>query len=206
MASSKPIALPPPTALPALIDQERADVLTLLFEHSTTLTSLLESHLRSTPYPTYDALITAVAERLIHILDRPTPDLPISTLDKILSSHPRLGASDPATLSAASRSEQKQLQSQWPHKPTEAEAEAADLTYLNEAYEAHFEGLVYLVFVNGRPRAEILEDLQSRFERDDVMAERRDGIRALCDIAANRAGKYRVAASVEEWRRNRGPT
>lgn len=63
------------------------------------------------------------------------------------------------------------------------------------------------VFVNGRPRPVIMEDMRKRIARGDVNAERRDAIKvratwrisliavlirraqAMCDIAADRARK-----------------
>lgn len=45
------------------------------------------------------------------------------------------------------------------------------------------------MFVNARPRPEILEDMRSRIARGDVKAERLAAIQAMCDIALDRAGK-----------------
>lgn len=43
---------------------------------------------------------------------------------------------------------------------------------LNEAYEAKFPGLRFVVFVNGRGRGEIMAIMRERIERGDWEAER----------------------------------
>ena len=69
-----------------------------------------------------------------------------------LNAHPAIGAGG---LSARSAAEQG----------AEAEpAVAAELARLNEAYEEKF-GFRFVVFVNRRPKAEILEVLRERLER-----------------------------------------
>ena len=59
-----------------------------------------------------------------------------------------------------------------------------ELARLNEAYERRF-GFAFVVFVNGRTRAELLPVLRERLERerDD---ELETGLRELCAIARNR--------------------
>jgi 2-oxo-4-hydroxy-4-carboxy--5-ureidoimidazoline (OHCU) decarboxylase len=69
-----------------------------------------------------------------------------------LNAHPAIGAGG---LSARSAAEQG----------VEAEpAVAAELAHLNEVYEQKF-GFRFVVFVNRRPKAEILEVLRERLER-----------------------------------------
>jgi 2-oxo-4-hydroxy-4-carboxy--5-ureidoimidazoline (OHCU) decarboxylase len=69
-----------------------------------------------------------------------------------LNAHPAIGAGE---LSARSAAEQG----------AEAEpAVAAELARLNEVYEEKF-GFCFVVFVNRRPKAEILEVLRERLER-----------------------------------------
>ena len=48
----------------------------------------------------------------------------------------------------------------------------AELARLNEAYEAKFPGLRFVVFVNGRARGEIMAIMRERIERGDWEAER----------------------------------
>jgi 2-oxo-4-hydroxy-4-carboxy--5-ureidoimidazoline (OHCU) decarboxylase len=74
----------------------------------------------------------------------------------------------------------------------EAEAEAQMLRALNREYEERFPGLRYVVFVNGRPRSVIMDDMRARIARGDVMAERREAVDAMCDIAKDRCRKLGV--------------
>ncbi|KAL2189245.1 hypothetical protein L209DRAFT_270896 [Thermothelomyces heterothallicus CBS 203.75] len=83
-----------------------------------------------------------------------------------------------SALSALSAAEQSHLS-----------AEDEELARLNREYEARFPGLRYVVWVNGRPRAEVLEDMRRRIQRGDMKAEVRTIIEAMCDIAADRARK-----------------
>ena len=45
------------------------------------------------------------------------------------------------------------------------------------------------VFVNGRDRSAILDDMQARIDRNNVTFERAEAIKAMCQIAADRARK-----------------
>jgi 2-oxo-4-hydroxy-4-carboxy--5-ureidoimidazoline (OHCU) decarboxylase len=45
------------------------------------------------------------------------------------------------------------------------------------------------VFVNGRPRPVIFEDMRRRIARGDIQEEKKEAIKAMCDIAADRARK-----------------
>ena len=45
------------------------------------------------------------------------------------------------------------------------------------------------VFVNGRSRPAIMEDMEKRIKRGDIKQEKKDAIQAMCDIALNRASK-----------------
>lgn len=87
-----------------------------------------------------------------------------------LNAHPRIGE-DPQRLSARSASEQGTE-----HLP--------ELQRLNDAYEARF-GFRFVVFVNRRPKAEILEVLRERLQRtrEEEMAA---GLEAIVDIAGDR--------------------
>jgi 2-oxo-4-hydroxy-4-carboxy--5-ureidoimidazoline (OHCU) decarboxylase len=59
-----------------------------------------------------------------------------------------------------------------------------ELARLNDAYEKRF-GFEFVVFVNGRTRAELLPVLRERLERDRA-DELETGLRELCAIARNR--------------------
>lgn len=196
--TSETSILPPASAIPALSLAERSDILTFLFEHSSALETLLQADLASASHHSYQSLISSVAARLNQILSHPSSDTPLSVLDDILSCHPRLGASTTTALSAASTAEQSQLRSAATDE--EAQAQAAELVHLNEKYESQFGGIVYLTFVNGRPRRDIMDDMRRRMDRNDVNAERRDGIVSLCDIARDRLSKAKIADGVDNWR------
>jgi 2-oxo-4-hydroxy-4-carboxy-5-ureidoimidazoline decarboxylase len=105
----------------------------------------------------------------------------------LLNSHPRIGA-DPATVSAQSRSEQGY--------DTEDDAPddswiANELDALNEAYEGLF-GFRFVVFVAGRPRADIIPILEHalRADRDEELR------RGLDDV---------ILIAHDRWDRLRGP-
>jgi 2-oxo-4-hydroxy-4-carboxy-5-ureidoimidazoline decarboxylase len=107
-----------------------------LFEGRTRLVELLAT--REDPLGSADE---AIAE-----LDEP---------DKLeaLNAHPAIGAR--AGLSARSAAEQG---------VDAVPAVLTELAYLNQVYEEKF-GFRFVVFVNGRPKAELLELLRSRLER-----------------------------------------
>lgn len=101
-------------------------------------------------------------------------------LHGILGSHPRLGAKK--VESAQSQAEQAQL--------NQGGAEEAEkLKALNDEYEQKFPGLRYVVFVNGRSRPVVMEDMRWRIDRGDAKEEEQEAIRAMVDIALDRAKK-----------------
>ncbi len=101
---------------------------------------------------------------------------PEPELVELLAAHPRIGA-DPGEMSDLSRGEQED-------GAAPDEALAQELADLNATYEARF-GFRYVVFVAGRPRAEIvpLMEVALRNERD---AELRRGVDDAIYIAADR--------------------
>jgi 2-oxo-4-hydroxy-4-carboxy--5-ureidoimidazoline (OHCU) decarboxylase len=48
------------------------------------------------------------------------------------------------------------------------------------------------VFVNGRPRPTIMENMRTRIDRGDIKTERQEAIQAMCDIATDRASKLQT--------------
>ncbi|MDQ2965168.1 MAG: 2-oxo-4-hydroxy-4-carboxy-5-ureidoimidazoline decarboxylase [Chloroflexota bacterium] len=104
----------------------------------------------------------------------------------LIDAHPRLGA-PPGSVSALSYVEQG-YDSEAADAAAESERErvAAELTRLNEAYEARF-GFRYCVFVAGRPRAALLPGFEAALHAEP-QAERR---RALGDIVAIAQARYR---------------
>ncbi len=164
---------------------------------------------------TYTKLIQHVDALLSSLLTPSGPPAssspPDPTLYAILGSHPRLGEKN--VTSAQSRAEQAQLQ-----HPTDdraaattplaaaaaaagggaggggrdegaGEAEADVLAALNAEYETRFPGLRYVVFVNGRGRPAVFADMRARIARGDAAAEEREAVRAMVDIALDRAAK-----------------
>ncbi|RYP08866.1 hypothetical protein DL765_008647 [Monosporascus sp. GIB2] len=163
-------------------------VLDTLFEPSRDLHAVAIPYIREqfsnhdteTPF-TYATLIQHVASLLSSLASTTAPESR-ATLHAILASHPRLGAKK--VESAQSRAEQAQL-----NAGAGAEEEAAQLAALNAEYEARFPGLRYVVFVNGRGRPAIMRDMRERIARGDIRAEEREAIRAMVDIALDRARK-----------------
>ncbi|KAI0541857.1 Oxo-4-hydroxy-4-carboxy-5-ureidoimidazoline decarboxylase [Xylaria digitata] len=139
-----------------------------------------------TPFSSYASLIEHIGA-LLHQLaisssssSSPSQPPEREKLHAILGSHPRLGAKK--VDSAQSRAEQAQLN-------TGAGDEAERLAALNREYEERFPGLRYVIFVDGRGRDIIMEDMRRRIDRGDIRAEEREGIQAMVDIALDRAGK-----------------
>ena len=90
----------------------------------------------------------------------------------VLDAHPAIGAT---RLSARSAAEQ-------------GSDEAPELAALNQAYEARF-GFRFVVFVNGRPKSEIVAVLKERLER----TREQELATALDEL---------VAIAVDRWRRS----
>ena len=116
--------------------QLSADELAELFEGRTRLVELLAQ--RDDPLGTADAAIAELDE---------------AGKLEALNAHPAIGAH--SGLSARSAAEQGE----------DADPEVlTELAYLNQVYEETF-GFRFVVFVNRRPKAEILEVLRGRLER-----------------------------------------
>lgn len=157
--------LPDVTTLASLPEATLTAVLDLLFEPSDELHALAIPTLQSITFTTYPELIDTLRDQLLSIAKTVHPD-PAGRrpLLSILGSHPRLGAKK--VDSAQSAAEQASLGS----------GEAERLAALNDEYEAKFPGLGYVVFVNGRSRDVIMEDMRRRIDRGDSAAEEREAI------------------------------
>lgn len=215
MATALP-TLPPIATYSTLADSQITDVLDLLFEptpalHTLVLPSIKSDAAESFTFQSYADLI----KRIKHILDEVAAIAQKEDtegqqarlmLENVLASHPRLG--EKKVESAMSRAEQAaMLAASAAAKSTDmatvgspqtsaaskgsadAEAEAATLLKLNQEYEAAFPGLRYVVFVAGRPRPVIFENMRSRIARNDIVKERQEAIQAMCDIANDRVQK-----------------
>lgn len=176
--------LPESKELPNLSVAEQTKVLDNLFEPCPTLTSILIDSVMSQSYKSYGELIeTCRTQLLAYLKDAETEAVTTGNIrleiSKIISAHPRLGAAK--KLSDHSSNEQKSLQG--------SQEEAEKLIELNRQYEERFPGLRYVVFVAGRPRSVIMDNMRQRIERGDIKKERIEAFNAMCDIAIDRARK-----------------
>ena len=117
--------LPAVQDVPSLPTNERAAILDHLFEHSQQLHSLSVPLLHEKTFESYDDLIAAVGAQLTDLSESASTSS-TKRLERILGSHPRLGAK--RVESTQSQEEQSQLQG---HNAEEAE----QLRALNEEYE-----------------------------------------------------------------------
>jgi 2-oxo-4-hydroxy-4-carboxy--5-ureidoimidazoline (OHCU) decarboxylase len=114
------------------------------------------------PYQTAPEMIAAMREAALTLSEEEQ----ISTLN----AHPRIGE-DPRRLSTRSLQEQG----------TDV---LPELARLNDEYERTF-GFRFVVFVNRRPKHEIVEVLRQRLTRTRT-EELREGLQAIIDIAEDR--------------------
>ncbi|KAK2605744.1 hypothetical protein N8I77_008559 [Diaporthe amygdali] len=173
--------LPDVTSLATLPEAEVLAILDLLFEPSDDLHTLALPTLRAITFASYPELIDTIRDQLHVIAQSVHSDSNArKPLHSILGSHPRLG--EKKVHSAQSAAEQAQLQ-------TGPEGEAERLAALNSEYEAKFPGLRYVVFVNGRSRDTIMDDMRRRIDRADLAEEEKEAINAMAAIAKDRASK-----------------
>ncbi|KAH6839558.1 OHCU decarboxylase-domain-containing protein [Chaetomium sp. MPI-CAGE-AT-0009] len=166
--------LPAIASLPTLSPTAQAATLDLLFEPSADLHALALPTMRALSFSSYDDLIATLRTQLLDIAEAVVgDDEGKKRLYNVLGSHPR-------------KKEQAHLR-----------GEEEELGRLNKEYEGRFPGLRYVLWVNGRPRGEVLADMRARIERGDLRAEERAVIEAMCDIAADRARKL-LQKSAEE--------
>lgn len=167
--------LPSIEGLSALPPTSQAHALNLLFEPSETLHNLVIPSITSTTFSSYDELIDHVHSLLVALAKPRTADPSAqktgespnrAILHSILGSHPRLGA--PKVDSAQSAAEQARLQGD--------SEQTAKLAALNAEYEATFPGLRYVVFVNGRGRPEIMDNMRARIDRGNFEMEEQEAI------------------------------
>lgn len=174
--------LPDISSIRGLSAGDRAAILDLLFEPSTQLHTLSVPLLHEQEFRSYDDLISAVGIQLTDLSESPSSSDTV-WLEGILGSHPRLGAKK--VESAQSQAEQAQLQG--------TSEESDQLRSLNEEYERRYPGLRYVVFVNGRSRPVIMEDMRSRIANGDIASERAKAIRvskSIPQILTTRADNF----------------
>ncbi|PHH61606.1 hypothetical protein CDD81_8121 [Ophiocordyceps australis] len=169
--------LPQIDSLGSASDTVLMETLDLLFEPSPAIHSTLLPVLKTgNAFSSYPDLIEACHAQLLYL----APDSASAGLDAILLSvvgaHPRLG--EKKVESAQSAAEQASLAGQ-----------REELAKLNREYEAKYPGLRYVVFVKGRDRREIMQEMRARIDGSDFAAEVRSALQAMCDIAKDRASK-----------------
>lgn len=163
-----PAATMPVTKLPPILDFHtcsdltQTDILDTLFEPSPAIHATLLPVIRTAEYSSWPDLIDACQIRLL-ALATASPGTLHPTLQSVLGSHPRLG--EKKIDSAQSVAEQANLQK------NSDPAQEQELAKLNREYEEKFPGLRYVVFVNGRGRPEIMEDMRERIAKSDVTKE-----------------------------------
>lgn len=174
-------SLPLTHLLPELPSEQKAEVLAHLFEPCSTLAELLIDNVMQRRYDNYKEFIEACRTFLIQFLqDEEKNPRVLPKIAKIIAAHPRLGPSRDK-LSSHSTAEQSSLAG--------SEEEAHKLIQLNNLYEETFPGLRYVVFVAGRSRETIMNNMKERIERNDISEERLEAFNAMCDIALDRASK-----------------
>ncbi|KAF4591383.1 Oxo-4-hydroxy-4-carboxy-5-ureidoimidazoline decarboxylase [Ophiocordyceps camponoti-floridani] len=181
--------LPAIKILSSCPEPEQKAALDLLFEPSAAMHEMLVPIVQSTTHTSYDDLITACQQ---HLTSLATQEMGPKLLS-ILGSHPRLGAAKVS--SQQSVAEQASLVGGGGGGGDEDEAQTQTLSSLNAEYETRFPGLRYVVFVNGRPRSDIMRDMRLRIDRGDYAREVDAALEAMCDIARDRAAKLPVRAS-----------
>lgn len=146
------------------------DVLTALFENAPNFV---------------ERLLTADVASYRELIDRAeqlATELPEGEQIELLDGHPRIGA-DARSISTQSYREQGYQQG-----AGEGDEELAGrLDHLNAEYERHF-GFRFCIFVDGRPRSEVADVMESRIGavRED---ELRRGLSDVFAIARSRLGK-----------------
>lgn len=122
-----------------------SQTLSILFEPSPVLTNHLAPQLaRSSSTPdSYSSLIDLAIQTITGSWD--------TTLQsEFIAGHPRIG--QVKNLSALSAAEQARVAT-----PPEV---IARLEHLNECYERKYPGLIYITFVNGRSRTEVMQEME----------------------------------------------
>ncbi|XXH04499.1 hypothetical protein Hte_010915 [Hypoxylon texense] len=188
--ASTAATLPPISSLSVIDDGTLGSVLDALFEPSADLHALAIPGIRGAPnFTSYASLIKNVGDSMSQLAQSSADPDARAKLHGILGSHPRLG--EKKVESAQSRAEQAHLNAS-SGGSAEKEEEAAKLKALNEEYEARFPGLRYVVFVNGRSRPAVMQNMRERIDRGDIRAEEQEAIQAMVDIAIDRAKKLQA--------------
>lgn len=143
-----------------------------LFENAGPLVDRLE---RESPFPSTEALLARAREILFTSSE--------SEQIAVISAHPRIGER-PERVRAQSEASYRE---QGYDGDTTPAAVLAELDALNTAYERRF-GFRFVVFVNRRPKAELIPVLRARLERSRG-EELSTALNEILAIARDRAGK-----------------
>ncbi|EFA82135.1 allantoinase [Heterostelium album PN500] len=169
------IKLPAVQRLNTLDDNCFLNVVNLLFE---TAPPLARGMLAARPYLNYEQLI----QTAIEVVAKCTPDERV----ELLNSHPKIGAK-PTEVSTLSYKEQG-----YDKQPMSDEAKVLErLALLNVAYQEKY-GFTFMVFVNGRSKAEIIPILEKRLNHSTKAQELQTGISEFFDIASSRLAKLKI--------------
>jgi OHCU decarboxylase len=107
---------------------------------------------------------------------------------EVVSAHPRIGESADAVRQQSALSYREQgYDDEATLPPSEVQRVYATLAELNRAYEERF-GFRFVVFVNGRPKSEIVDILQARM-RNSPQAELQTSLQAIFSIARDRLSR-----------------
>lgn len=174
--------LPDISEVPKLSPPQQDELLTHLFEPSKTLFVYLRPYL-SLSYSSYIDLIEKSRSAFLELAQGKSRDELIldERISEIVACHPRLGVPKTTQLSEHSSKEQKTLQAD--------EETIQKFIKLNEDYESQYPGLRFVLFVNGRPRDEVIKLFKSRIQRNDYKSEVIEALNAMCDIAIDRYKK-----------------
>jgi OHCU decarboxylase len=182
-ASSSSARLLPIEELNGLPPDGVVEALRPLFEAAGPLGERLAA---ARPFASYDALL----ERAGALVDALPPDEQVV----VVNAHPRIGESAAVVRQTSALSYREQgYEDEAGMAPQELERVYAELARLNAAYEAKH-GFRFVVFVNGRPKAAILEVLRERIANPREQ-ELRTALREMLAIARDRFGKLHEQAS-----------
>ncbi|KAK9766446.1 hypothetical protein K7432_004469 [Basidiobolus ranarum] len=174
------MTFPPISKLNGLPREDFLEAVNSLFEPAPPLAKILYE---ARPYLSYSGLLDFAQYVIDHDL---------SEEDRILvvNAHPRIGA-PPQGLSAHSIKEQG-----YDKKPTPEEEQVnGRLGELNEEYEKKY-GFKFVVFVNGRPRKEIIPVLEKRLQVGTKESELKLGLSEMLIIARDRLRKLQTPAKL----------
>ncbi|CDO95580.1 unnamed protein product [Kluyveromyces dobzhanskii CBS 2104] len=170
---------------------EQVNVLDTLFEHSDSLVwfTLKNSQFMRSEWNSYQELVKAVETKLLQVCEdteiEGISSRGVDHLANIVGAHPRLGDSK-QNLSSHSKQEQANLTGSANKSPEVL----ARLNTLNQKYETKYEGLKFVVFVNGRSYDEISEVMEKRIHSNNSwFKECEIAIKEMSDIAVDRLNK-----------------